>query len=78
LQEIELESIYMSSVNEILAAAASLDPDQFVVLREELDRLEEQLWQDELTKTTAELRDAAITDEEIDRLVMRRRREGRS
>jgi len=68
----------MSSVNEILTAVASLDPDQFVVLREELDRLEEQLWQGELIKTTAELRDAKITDEAIDRLVMRRRREGRS
>ncbi len=73
-----MESIGMSTVNEILTAAASLNPDQFVVLREELDRLEEQLWQEELTKTTAELRDAKITDEEIDRFVMRRRREGRS
>jgi hypothetical protein len=68
----------MSSVNEILAAAASLDADQFVVLREELDRLEEQLWQDELTKATAEMRDTSVTDEGIDRLVMRRRREGGS
>lgn len=73
-----MESICMSSVNEILTAAASIDPDQFVVLREELDRLEEQLWQEELAKTTAELRDAKVTDEEIDRFVMRRRREGRS
>ncbi len=64
----------MSGVNEILTAAASLDPDQFVVLRQELDRLEGQLWQGELTKTTAELRDAKITDEDIDRLVMMRRR----
>ncbi len=56
----------MSGVNEILTAAASLDPDQFVVLREELDRLEEELWRGELTKTTAEMRDAKITDEEID------------
>jgi len=68
----------MSSVNEILTAAASLDAEQFVVLREELDRLEEQLWQRESTQATAELRDAKITDEEIDRFVMRRRREGRS
>ena len=68
----------MSSVNEILTAAASLDAEQFVVLREELDRLEEQLWQRASTQATAELRDAKITDEEIDRFVMRRRREGRS
>ncbi len=73
-----MESICMSSVNEILTAAASLDPDQFVVLREELDRLEEQLWRGELSRTTAELREAKITDEEIDRFVMRRRGEGRS
>jgi len=68
----------MSSVNEILVAAASLDPDQFVVLREELDRMEEQLCRGEFTKTTAELREAKITDEGIDRFVLRRRCEGRS
>ncbi len=68
----------MSSVNEILTAAASLNPDQFVVLCEELDRLEEKLWREELNNTTAEVRDAKITDEEIDRFVVRRRREGRS
>jgi hypothetical protein len=47
-------------------------------VREELDRMEEQLWQGDLTKTTAELREAKITDEEIDRFVLRRRRKGRS
>jgi len=68
----------MSNVDEILSAAAGLDPDGFVLLREGLDRLEENLWQDELAKTTKDMRTADVTDEVIDRIVTRRRREGRA
>ena len=68
----------MSTVQEIVTAAAGLPPDQFVVLRDELDLLEEQIWQDELQRTSTEMKQANITDEEIDRLVIRRRYEGRS
>lgn len=67
----------MSTVPEIVDAAANLDPDQFVLLREELDRLEKRIWEAELARTSAEMDQANLTDEEIDRLVMKRRREGR-
>lgn len=65
----------MTTVHEILAAAERLDPDDFVLLRAELDRLERRLWDSELGQTTAEMNQATLTDEEIDRIVLRRRRE---
>ncbi len=68
----------MSTVPEIVDAAAHLDPDQFVLLREELDRLEDRMWEAELARTSAEMDRANVTDEDIDRLVMKRRHEGRS
>lgn len=68
----------MSTVHEIVTAAASLDPDQFLLLREELDRLEERLWETELAETTRDMDEANITDDDIDRFVLRRRHEGRS
>jgi hypothetical protein len=68
----------MSTVPEIVDAAAHLDPDQFAVLREELDRLEERVWEKELARTSADMDRANVTDEEIDRLVAKRRHEGRT
>ena len=68
----------MSTVPEIVDAAAHLDPDQFVLLREELDHLEERLWETELARTTAEMDRANVTDEEIDQFVLKRRHEGRT
>ena len=68
----------MSTVQEIVTAASQLGPDEFVLLREELDRLEEQLWKSELKRTTEEMREAGITDEMIDEIVVSRRRESRS
>jgi hypothetical protein len=69
----------MSTVAEIVAAAAQLDQDQFLTLRQELDRLERELWDKELGRVTEELERASVTDEDIDRLVLeRRRRESRS
>jgi hypothetical protein len=68
----------MSNVQEIVTAASQLGPDDFVLLREELDRLEKRLWKSELRKTTEELREAGITDEMIDEMVVSRRRESRS
>jgi hypothetical protein len=66
----------MDPVDEIAAAAAKLTPAQFLRLQRKLERIEKKLWDAELKRTTAELRAAKIT-EKIDRLVMRRRREGR-
>jgi hypothetical protein len=67
----------MRTLDEIVAAAAQLSSAQFVRLRQKLDRLEQKIWEGELTRTTQELCAADITDEKIDRLVLRRRREGR-
>ena len=45
----------MSAVDEIVAAASRLEPAQFLQLRQRLDQLEEELWESELAKTSAEL-----------------------
>ncbi len=68
----------MSTVAEIAAAASRLDPAEFLRLRQELDRLEQALWDKELDQASEAARNAGLTDDEIDRLVMRRRREIRS
>jgi len=68
----------MSTVDDIVSAAGRLDPDDFVLLRAELDHLEERLWDAELARASAEMDRANLTDDEIDRMVLRRRREGRS
>jgi hypothetical protein len=69
----------MSAVEQIVDAAKRLTPSQFERLLKKLDALEEKLWQKELEATTRELGEAGITDEDVDRYIMkRRRREGRS
>ena len=67
----------MSTVEEIVAAASQLDSAEFLKLRQELDRLEHHLWEVELAVTAEEMKAANITDDDIDRLVLRRRRENR-
>jgi hypothetical protein len=67
----------METVDEILAAASKLSPEQLVRLRRKLDRLEKKVWEVELERTTEELKQANVTEEDIDRLVLRRRRESR-
>ena len=67
----------MSTVDEIVAAASKLDPAQLMKLRRKLDRLEKSIWDAELTSVTAKMKQARLTDEEIDRRVTRRRRESR-
>ena len=68
----------MATVGDIVTAAGQLNPDDFVLLRTELDRLEERFWDSELAQASSEMDQAGLTDAEIDRLVLRRRREGRS
>lgn len=65
----------MSTVADIVSAAGRLDPGEFVA---ELDCLEERLWDAELARTSAEMDRATLTDDEIDRMVLARRREGRA
>ena len=67
----------MVTVDEIVAAAEKLKPDQFLRLRSRLDRLEEGLWEAESVRAGKELEAAGVTDHDIDRMIMRRRREGR-
>ena len=67
----------MSTVEEIVQAVSNLDSAQFVKLRKKLDRLEAQIWQRELAQTTKKMAKAKLTDEDIDRLVLRRRHENR-
>jgi hypothetical protein len=67
----------MPTVETILAAAEKLPPDEFVRLRKKLDRLEQKLWERESSKAAARVKRAGTNDEDIDRMVVRRRRESR-
>ena len=67
----------MPTVDEIVAAAKRLPPDELLRLRKRLDRLERQLWSVESQKAGKDLKAAGVTDRDIDRMVMRRRRESR-
>ncbi len=68
----------MNVIDAIVTAASKLNSAQFLRLRRRLDRLEQKLWKAELARTSAELTKKHISDDVIDRLVMRRRRDGRS
>ena len=68
----------MKTIDDIVAAASTLDPRQLLRLRKKLDRLEDRIWQGELAVVTRKLKNAGITEEEIDRRVVRRRRESRT
>jgi len=68
----------MTKVEEIVAAAERLSASDFERLRKTLDRLEKSRWESELRATTDELRKAGVTDQQIDQMVMRRRRESRA
>ena len=63
------------TVTELVAAASQLRPSEFLRLREKLDEIEEQQWRDSLAKITKRTRAKGVTDEQIDEMVMRRRRE---
>jgi hypothetical protein len=64
----------MSTVTEIVAAAARLDHNEFLRLRQELDRLERELWDNELVRVADELERAGMIDNDIDRVVLERRK----
>jgi hypothetical protein len=68
---------HMKTVDEIVAAARELNIEQFLSLRRKLEQLEKRIWEAELKRTTAKMKKANITEEEIDRLVMEHRRESR-
>ena len=64
----------MATVDEIVAAAERLRPDELLRLRKRLDRIEQQLWSVESRKAGKELKAAGVADRDIDRMVMWRRR----
>lgn len=64
----------MSTIAEIVDAAARLTSEQLQELRQRLDELEEVHWQQELARTGEEFAKKQITDEDIDNRVLRRRR----
>jgi hypothetical protein len=64
----------MTTVAEIVRAAAQFDADQLLELRRELDRLEQQLWESELDRATEQFSRANLTEDDIDQIVLKRRR----
>jgi hypothetical protein len=68
----------MSTVDQIVAAAQQLKPGEFSRLRRKLDRLKERQWQAESAGAREKLSARHVTDKQIDKLVLRRRRENRS
>ena len=67
----------MSTVAEIIKAAEGLDAKEFLELRTGLDRVEERLWQRELSRVTGKNRREKLTDAKIDALVLKRRSKSR-
>ena len=67
----------MTTIDEIIAAAEQLTAAQFLRLRQRLDRLEKKRWDDELSHMDRKMKQAGLTDENIDQMVARRRRESR-
>jgi hypothetical protein len=67
----------MGTVVEIVRAAERLAPEDFLKLRNELDRIEERLWDKELSLATARRRKEKLNDAKIDALVLKRRYRGR-
>lgn len=63
------------TVTELVDAASQLDPAAFLRLREKLDEVEEQQWRASLARITKQTHAKGVTDEQIDELVMRHRRE---
>jgi hypothetical protein len=63
----------MSTVDEFVGAAARLEAERFLQLRQKLDDLEKELWEAEFARAADEMGRANVTDEAIDQLLMRRR-----
>ena len=74
---IGLEEDDMNTVDEIFAAAQKLKPAQFLRLQRKLERIQEKIWKTELGRVTEKMKKANITDEDINRMAMRRRYENR-
>lgn len=63
------------TVTELVEAASQLRPDAFLRLRDKLDEVEERQWRASLVRITKRTRAKGVTEEQVDEIVMRRRRE---
>lgn len=68
----------MSSVKEIVSAIEKLSPADFEKLQARMNRIAERIWQKEQKRLSAEFRKRGLTDDDIDRWVLRRRYRGRA
>ena len=66
----------MSRVAKIVKEVEKLGLEDFLVLRNALDRVEEKLWLRELGRAAAKRRRAKLIDANIDELVLKRRYRG--
>jgi hypothetical protein len=63
----------MSSIAEIIKVVERLGPGEFLKLRTALDKVEEQIWEKELSRVSDKHRKRKLTDAKIDELVLKRR-----
>jgi hypothetical protein len=63
------------TATELVDAVSQLRPGAFLRLREKLNDVEERHWRDSLTRITKRPRAKGATDQQIDEMVMRHRRE---
>lgn len=68
----------MSSVKEIVSAIEKLSPEEFEKLQARMDRIAESMWQKEHKRLSAKFRREGLTDDDIDRFILRRRYRSRA
>jgi hypothetical protein len=68
----------MSSVREILSAIERLTAEEFAKLQAQMNRIAERIWQKEHERLSRKFRQEGLTDDDVDRLVLRRRHRGRA
>jgi hypothetical protein len=64
----------MSTVREILVEIEKLPPREFERLRARIDRIAERIWQKEHDRMSRKFRQAGLTDDDVDRFILQRRR----
>ncbi len=67
----------MSKLDGLVKEIRQLKPDDYVRLQKKLARHEKVLWDAEAETASARMQAEGITDDDIDSMVMRRRRESR-
>lgn len=65
------------TVSELVSAARQLEDDQWLRLMTALDRIEDQRFRKERDRVAKRPQGKVVTDDEIDEIIVRHRREGR-